>query len=214
MIPSEKVSGCNVVGCNYCKTRFCWACHRLFEMYNSDVNPHRHKCHVAKPLINIEEYRDVPILEKQKAMDAFEDAMSLRKRRCKLLKSNVIMLELLYDCIFLLEWSHVVLMVCYSKEVKCNFMQAPLNTLKLCVNMVEHKLPHKKEMQNIEDLKSQCEARMRQVCTEITRLQKNLIQKDILREEEKEKREKIEKRGARKKRSNISQVDLLKETRK
>ena len=33
------------------------------------------------------------------------------------------------------------MMVCYSKKVKSNLIQAPINTLKLFVNKIEHKLP-------------------------------------------------------------------------
>ena len=88
-------------------------------------------------------------------------------------------------------------------------MQGPINTMKLFVNKLEQKLPHKKEMQNIEELKSQCEVLIRQVCAGMPRLQKTFNEEVICMREKKQ-----EKGRARRKRRNISEVDLLKENRK
>ena len=61
-------------------------------------------------------FHNVPLLEKRRLIEAFQDAVSYRKHRHQLLKHCVNLPEVLYDGIVLVEWSYDGLLLKEGKK--------------------------------------------------------------------------------------------------
>ena len=150
----------------------------------------------------------IPKLKKKLAEETFQNATNFRKYRQRILKQNYNQ-PVLHDWIFILEWSHVVMIVCALKKIKCNYLKAPLNTLNFFVTKMEKTLSgKKKDSHELDQLKKQGGELMCQIYAGVKRLQMAIIQADREKNLEEQK-----KRAQRKKSRNVSHVDLLKEKR-
>ena len=74
-------------------------------------------------------FHNVPLPEKRRLIEAFQDAVSYRKHHHQLLNVSTFQKSSMMVSFW---WNGVsVMMVCYSKKVKSNLIQAPINTLKI-----------------------------------------------------------------------------------
>ena len=143
----------------------------------------------------------VELFNNQKSTEVFKCATHWRKHHHQLLRQHPNLPVFLHDWLFLLEWSYVVLFISHTKK-----MNSPLEAIKFLATSVEKKLGSKiKDTHQLENLKKEGEKPMRQICTGMKQ-----VQRDIMREQkEKLKREEEEKKVQIRKKKNISQMDLL-----
>ena len=60
----------------------------------------------------------------KKGDQIYKPSTKERKHPHQLLKQCVNLPEVVYDCVFSMEWSNAITMVCYSKKVRCKYPSA------------------------------------------------------------------------------------------